>query len=182
MPERTSESDRTSELTSVESPTESFDAPAPGWGAPAWGAPQHQATHDAGAPAAVVGHHGEPAWSGAEPVTPAAADDEPFVPAPRYRMGRFTKVLACACLVLAGALGGAAVQKVVDVRNGVTGRGNFSQFTPGTGQNGAGTGQTGGTNGGQGGFGSRSSQGAGAGSGDATPAPKASAPATAGGN
>jgi hypothetical protein len=72
-------------------------------------------------------------------------DDEPFVPAPRYRLGRFTKILVCVCLVLAGALGGAAIQKAVDVRSGATNRANFSQFAPGagTGQNGAGQNSTG---------------------------------------
>ena len=152
MSERTSESEQTAAFASVESPTESFDAPAPGWGAPAWGAPQHQATHDAEAPTAVVGRSGESAWTGAEPLAPATDDDEPFVPARRYRMGRFTKVLVCVCLVLAGAFGGAAIQKAVDVRNGTgtTGR-NFSQFAPGAGTGAsAGTGQNGsgqGTNG-----------------------------------
>ncbi|WP_422934733.1 hypothetical protein [Sinomonas sp. P47F7] len=163
MSERTSENERTAEFTSVESPTESFDAPAPGWGAPAWGAPQHQATHGAEVPAAVVGHPGEPAWTGAEPLAPAADDDEPFVPAKRYRMARFTKVLVCACLVLAGALGGAAIQKAVDARNGTgtTGR-NFSQIAPGAGTGAsAGTGTGTGQNG-TGGFGGRTqaSQGA----------------------
>lgn len=172
MSERTSEFDRTefdrtSELDAAPSPTEALEAPSPGWGAPAWGAPQHeapqheapqQAPYDVEAPAAVVGSpafeghpgevgFGEPGpWPGAEPLQ-TADDDEPFVPAKRYRMARFTKVLVCVCLVLAGALGGAAIQKAVDLRNGAgtTGR-NFSQFTPGagtgngTGQNGAGTG------------------------------------------
>jgi hypothetical protein len=90
-------------------------------------------------------------------------DDEPFVPAPRYRMGRFTKILVCLCLVLAGALGGAAIQKAVGTRTGATNRANFSQLAPGagTGQNGAGTGQNG-----TGGFGrNRASQGAGGGAG-----------------
>jgi hypothetical protein len=94
-------------------------------------------------------------------------DDEPFVPAPRYRMGRFTKALVCVCLVLAGALGGAAIQKAADVRTGATNRATFSQFT-GAGQNGAGTGQNGAGTGqnGTGGFGrNRAGQGSGAGAG-----------------
>jgi hypothetical protein len=99
-------------------------------------------------------------------------DDEPFVPAPRYRMGRLTKILVCVCLVLAGALGGAAIQKAVDTRTGGSNRANFSQFTPGagTGQNGAGTGagtgQNGAGTGQNGGSGrNRATQGSGAGSG-----------------
>ena len=181
MSERTSENERTQELgragefgpaaefehtaefTPVENPTEPFEAPSAGWGAPAWGAPQQQAAYDGGVPAAVVGHPAEPAWAG-EPLDQPVDDDEPFVPAKRYRMSRFTKVLVCLCLVLAGALGGAAIQKAVDAGNGTgtTGR-NFSQFAPGNGtgagagQNGAGTGQNG--TGGYGGR-NRASQGA----------------------
>ena len=122
----------------LEAPIEAT-APAPGWGAPVWGAAPRTA----------------------EMTT--VDDDEPFVPAPRYRMGRFTKILICVCLVLAGALGGAAIQKAVDTRTGATNRANFSQLAPGagTGQNGAGTGQNG-----TGGFGrNRASQGAGGGAG-----------------
>jgi hypothetical protein len=96
-------------------------------------------------------------------------------------MARFTKILICVCLVLAGALGGAAIQKAVDSRTGTTNRANFSQFAPGagTGQTGAGTGQNGtgqngtGQNGtgqnGTGGFGrNRATQGAGTGAGGGT--------------
>lgn len=159
----TAELGHTAEFTPVESPTQSFESPSPGWGAPAWGAPQQQAAYDGGVPAAVVGHPAEPAWAG-EPLDQPVDDDEPFVPAKRYRMSRFTKVLVCLCLVLAGALGGAAIQKAVDAGNGAgtTGR-NFSQFAPGngtgtgSGQNGAGTGQNG--TGGYGGR-NRASQGA----------------------
>jgi hypothetical protein len=72
------------------------------------------------------------------------AFDEPFVPAPRWRAGRLTKVLVCVCLVLAGGLGGAALQKSVDARTGLTGRAGQFQVDS---QNGAG--------GGNGGFGGR---------------------------
>ena len=70
------------------------------------------------------------------PVPTAVADafDEPedqeFVPAPRWRPGRATKVLAGVCLVLAGGLGGAALQKAVDARSGTAGR--AGQFQVGT--------------------------------------------------
>ncbi|AMM34711.1 hypothetical protein SA2016_4059 [Sinomonas atrocyanea] len=89
------------------------------------------------------------------------AFDEPFVPAPRWRAGRLTKVLVCLCLVLAGGLGGAALQKSVDARTGLTGRGQFQISS----QNGAG--------GGNGGFGgrNRASQSTGT-----APAPAPSAP------
>lgn len=75
-----------------------------------------------------------------------APGEEPFVPAPRWKAGRLTKVLVCACLVLAGGLGGAALQKAVD-SSSVSGR--TGQFQVGT-QNGTGTG-TGGQTGGFGG-------------------------------
>jgi hypothetical protein len=90
------------------------------------------------------------------------AFDEPFVPAPRWRAGRLTKALVCVCLVLAGGLGGAALQKSVDTRSGLTGR--TGQFQIG-GQNGAG--------GGAGGFGgrNRASQSPGAAS-PSAPAPR----------
>ncbi|MGN6406364.1 hypothetical protein [Sinomonas sp.] len=140
-------------MTEPTAPTEALEPPvtttepAPGWGAPMWGAP---------APAQA----------------PTMDDDEPFVPAPRYRLGRFTKILVCVCLVLAGALGGAAIQKAVDTRTGGTTRGNFAQFTPGGGAGqtgagtGAGTGQSGAGTGQNGGFGrNRATQGGGAGSG-----------------
>lgn len=65
------------------------------------------------------------------------AFDEPFVPAPRWRAGRLTKALVCLCLMLAGGLGGAALQKSVDARSGLTGR--TGQFQIGS-QNGAGDG------------------------------------------
>ncbi|WP_285726632.1 hypothetical protein [Psychromicrobium xiongbiense] len=55
-------------------------------------------------------------------------DAEPFVPAPRYRLGRFSKILICVCLVLAGSLGGAAIQKAVDANSNRGGQGGFSQF------------------------------------------------------
>ncbi|MEA5455525.1 hypothetical protein SPF06_12395 [Sinomonas sp. JGH33] len=175
--ERTSESERTAVYARGAAPTESFEAAsaaepaAPGWGAPAWGAPQPTAANDGDAPAAVGHPAAVPAEEYAAQGYGAPEDDEPFVPAPRYRMTRFTKLLVCACLVLAGALGGAAIQKVVDTGNGT--RGNVSQFVPGTG-----TGGTGGA-GGTGGFGrNRASQSPGA---TAPASPGASAPA-AGGN
>jgi hypothetical protein len=63
---------------------------------------------------------------------PAARDDEPFVPRPRYRMGRSTKVMACVLLVAAGAFGGVVVQKAVDAG---TARTNRSAFVNNGGQN-----------------------------------------------
>ncbi|GHG54822.1 hypothetical protein GCM10012320_26370 [Sinomonas cellulolyticus] len=77
--------------------------------------------------------------------TAEAPEDEPFIPAARWRAGRLTKVLVALCLVLAGGLGGAALQKAVDTRTAVTGR--TGQFQVGT-QNGTGSG-------GGGGFGGR---------------------------
>jgi hypothetical protein len=89
------------------------------------------------------------------------AFDEPFVPAPRWRAGRLTKALVCLCLVLAGGLGGAALQKSVDAHTGQTGRGQFQIGS----QNGVG--------GGNGGFSgrNRASQSPGAGPASAPAAP-----------
>lgn len=141
------ESEPTAELGSVDAmPTESIEpapltaeAPAPGWGAtPTWGAPMPRTEQPTAPLDDVDGVYAAPAYAGGYPPVEGAADDEPFVPAPRYRMGRFTKILVCVCLVLGGALGGSAIQKAVDLRTGTTGRANFSQFAPGAGTGGAG--------------------------------------------
>ncbi len=77
---------------------------------------------------------------------PEDLPNESFIPRPRYRVGRSTKVLACILLVALGAFGGALTQKAVDGGSARSTR--SSQFstsgpssTPGTG---AGTGSTGG--------------------------------------
>ena len=61
--------------------------------------------------------------TGVIPLPPAS--DEPFVPRARYSMGRSTKILVCVALVMAGGLGGAAVQKGMDAGSRGT-RANFS--------------------------------------------------------
>ena len=103
---------------------------------------------------------------------PQSYEEEPFVPAPRYRMGKLSKALICVCLVLAGGLGGAAVQKAVD--GGGRGQGRISQFQGGTRGGGTGTGtgtgagtggQFGGGGGGFGGGGGNRTGGAGQGTG-----------------
>lgn len=160
------DTERPAELASFaagDPPTERFE-PAPAWGAPGWGEARPRPEGEvagAGGPAYTAPVDRDALGDGDALGDVPADDDEPFVPAPRYRMGRLTKVLVCICLVLAGALGGAAIQKAVDVRSGTTGRANFSQFAPGTGQTGAGTGF------GSGGFGGRN---------------RATAPASSGGN
>ncbi|MDP5228344.1 MULTISPECIES: hypothetical protein [Arthrobacter] len=111
----------------------------------------------------------EPAVQQNEPQSyePQQYEEEPFVPAPRYRLGKWSKALICICLVLAGGLGGAAVQKAVD--GGARGQGRTSQFQGGTrgGGTGTGTGATTGTGGGGfgGGGGNRTGGGSGSGSG-----------------
>jgi hypothetical protein len=84
--------------------------------------------------------------TGLLPLPPAA--DDTFIPKARFSMGRSTKVLVCVALVMAGALGGAAVQKGLDAGNRGA-RSNFSNVqnqgpaaTPGQGRRGGGT-QTG---------------------------------------
>jgi hypothetical protein len=67
------------------------------------------------------------------------AGDEPFVPKPRYVMGRSTKILVCVLLVAAGVFAGSAVQKQIDARDRAARVGNFQG--PGTGT-GAGTGNS----------------------------------------
>ena len=72
---------------------------------------------------------------------------ESFVPRPRYRMVRSTKVLACILLVALGAFGGALTQKAVDGGSARSSRSslfNGSGFGAGAGGgNGAGSAGTG---------------------------------------
>ncbi|WP_369045949.1 hypothetical protein [Sinomonas sp. P10A9] len=119
-------------------PTEPVDLLGTREDAVPWGSPMANRRGE-------VPHEGPVAADGLLPAGPAfSADsvDEPFVPAPRWRAGRLTKVLVAVCLILAGGLGGAALQKAVDVRSGVSGRVGQTQFGTGT-QNGTGPGQTG---------------------------------------
>lgn len=132
MNEHTQEPTASTERVAVSAPpvaTEAFPVPPASVPAP-WGTPFLAQTSGEELPAAEMDD--DPA-------------DEPFVPAPRWRPGRLTKVLVCLCLVLAGGLGGAALQKSVDLRTGTTGRAGQFQVGP---QNGTGTG-------GNGGFGGR---------------------------
>lgn len=115
---------------------------------PSWGAPPITAeTRPAETDAAETDADDRPD-GGYVPLPPAA--DDTFVPKARFTMGRSTKALVCVALVMAGALGGAAVQKSMDAGTRGT-RSNFSNLqnpgagtggTPGQGRRGAGT-QTG---------------------------------------
>lgn len=96
------------------------------------------------------------------------APDEPFVPKPRYRPAKSTKILACAVLIMAGIFGGALVQKsLAPAQSG--NRANVTQLRTG--------GQGGGTQSGTQGDtgtptrGTRGGQGAGAGTGTGTGGP-----------
>lgn len=75
---------------------------------------------------------GYPTAVGDGPALPVA-EEEPFVPKPRYAMGRSTKVLACVVLVAAGVFAGAAVQKQIDAGDRAARIGNFQGPGAGTG-------------------------------------------------
>ncbi|MBW4094518.1 MAG: hypothetical protein HIU81_03530 [Acidobacteria bacterium] len=83
--------------------------------------------------------------------------EEPFVPKPRYRMQRSTRVLAGCLLVAVGFFGGVVVNKTVDGGNSRSGRSQFQN----AGFTGGGAGGTGGTRTGRGGTGSASTGGSG---------------------
>ena len=92
----------------------------------------------AGIPSAAYG-------PGAEPTEQYDSGDsgaESFVPRPRYRMVRSTKVMACVLLLVLGAFGGALMQKAVD---GGSARSSRSALFNGSG---FGAGAGGGANGG----------------------------------
>jgi hypothetical protein len=99
---------------------------------PAWQAPLNTQALDTGGPNDEAPNNeargdafydAEEHQTGVIPLPPAS--DEPFVPKARYSMGRSTKILVCVALVMAGGLGGAAVQKGMDAGNRGT-RANFS--------------------------------------------------------
>lgn len=113
---------------------------------------------------------GNPDEGGGVPVLPPA-DHEPFVPKPRFVMGRSTRILACVALVAAGAFAGSAVQKQIDTGNRAARFGNFQGPGAGTG---SGTGSGNATTGQgrrNGGTGAGGSPAGGAGSGPQTAAP-----------
>lgn len=124
-----------------------FESAAVTWGSPPGGA--DPAAHPIADPVGAGGAFFPEERAAEDRAAEDDADEEPFVPAPHWRPGRLTKVLVAVCLVLAGGLGGAALQKTVDARTAGSGRAGQSQV--GT-QNGSGAG-----GGGQpGGFGDRS--------------------------
>lgn len=85
---------------------------------------------------------------------------EPFVPKPKYKLGRATKVLAGVLLVAVGFLGGVAVNSTVNSGSTRAGKGSYQQSGTGTsGRGGAG---------GSGGYSGYSGRGNGTGSGTGT--------------
>lgn len=92
---------------------------------------------------------------------------EPFVPKPKYKLGRATKVLAGVLLVAVGFLGGVAVNSTVNSGSTRAGKGSYQQSGTGTSGRG-GAGGSGGYSGRGNGTGTGTSGGTGTGSGTGT--------------